>query len=43
MAECDGITFIDVTRNGWNAIKQAASSYGISGGDSGQAVSKVSA
>jgi hypothetical protein len=37
MAGCDGLTFRGVTRKGWNAIKQAAASYGISGGDVGQA------
>lgn len=40
MAGCDGITLNGVTRNGWNAIKQAASSYGISGGDSGHATTQ---
>ncbi len=37
---CDGITFNGVTRSGWNAIKHAASSYGIRGGDSGSAASQ---
>lgn len=40
MAGCDGITFNGVTRNGWNAIKQSAASYGISGGDSGHATTQ---
>lgn len=37
MAGCDGMTFRGVTRNGWNAIKRAAASYGVSGGDVGHA------
>jgi hypothetical protein len=37
MAGCDGMTVNGVTRNGWNAVKRAAASYGISGGDVGQA------
>jgi hypothetical protein len=37
MAGCDGLTFSGLTRNGWNAVKRAAASYGISGGDAGQA------
>lgn len=40
MAGCDGITFNGVTRNGWNAIKQSAASYGIAGGDSGHATTQ---
>ena len=37
MAGCDGMSFRNVSRSAWTAIKHAASSYGISGGDSGQA------
>jgi hypothetical protein len=37
MAGCDGLTLKGVSRNGWNAIKRAAASYGVSGGDAGQA------
>jgi hypothetical protein len=40
MSGCDGLTFRGVSRNGWNAIKRSASSYGISGGDSGQATAQ---
>lgn len=40
MAGCEGMTFRGVSRKGWNAIKQAAASYGISGGDVGQATSQ---
>jgi hypothetical protein len=40
MAGCDGLTLKGVSRNGWNAIKRAASSYGISGGDTGQAATQ---
>lgn len=40
MAGCEGMTYNGVTRNGWNAIKRAASAYGISGGDSGRATAR---
>lgn len=40
MAGCDSMTLNGVTRNGWNAIKRAASTYGINGGDSGHATSR---
>jgi hypothetical protein len=40
MAGCDGLTFKGLKRNGWNAIKRAAASYGLSGGDAGQASSQ---
>lgn len=40
MAGCDGLTFRGLTRGGWNAIRRAAASYGITGGDVGQASSQ---
>jgi hypothetical protein len=40
MAGCDGLTFSGLTRNGWGAVKRRAASYGISGGDVGQATSQ---
>lgn len=40
MAGCDGLTLRGVSRNGWNAIKRAAASYGLSGGDAGRGSSQ---
>lgn len=40
MSGCDGISFTGITRSGWNAIRHAASAYGISGGDSGHALTQ---
>ncbi len=40
MAGCDGLTFRGLSRTGWNAIKRAAASYGITGGDAGQGSSQ---
>jgi hypothetical protein len=40
MAGCNGLTLKGVSRNGWNAIKRAAATYGISGGDVGQGSSQ---
>ena len=37
MAGCDGMSFHNVSRSAWTAIKRAAASDGISGGDSGHA------
>lgn len=37
MAGCEGMTFSGLSRNGWNAIKRAAASYGVRGGDVGHA------
>jgi hypothetical protein len=40
MSGCDGLTFRNVSRSAWTAIKRAAGSYGISGSDAGSASSQ---